>query len=821
MTNAERSLSFEEAVHRAGLVEVGRYDVEVDLTGLLGGAALRSTSTVRFGCTRPGEGTFVDCVAEVEEAVLNGLVLGQDAVREGRIELTDLEVENVLVVRSVQRDTGRGQGVHRSVDRSDGNVYVWTSFEPDDARRVWACFDQPDLKATWAFTVTAPGGWTVLSNAGTAAVAEAAENRIWRFPDTPRLSSYNLVVNAGPLHEIRSERAGFDLGLYASRSLAPMLERDAEELFDLTARGLQFYGERFGMPFPQARYDQAFMPELSGAMENYGCVTWTDSVIFRDPPTFAEREVRARILLHEMAHMWFGDIVTMRWWDDLWLNESFADWACSWAAEAATPFTDAWAGVLATQKLAGYAADDSPISHPIAAHLPDVAAATGTFDAITYSKGQAALKQLVAYLGEDAFLAGLREYFAKHAWDNAVIADLVGELERASGRDLAAWTEGWLGTAGTDRLVVERGAEGALLRAEGPAGGSPRPHRLHVGVYDEAGERLGLRETLSVEVDGLVTLLSGEARTGVLLVNDDDLTFACVRTDPESFDVLRARAGELPTAIGRTVAVSTVWDMLVRGETDAASFVETAAGALATETADSVVEPLLHLAVQAADHWAPSSDRDRLCTVVADLCLRVAADRESVGLRDFAKVATTDEQLAELKRRATTRDLRWRRLERLAVLGTVDRKDIDAFEHEDTAPDSWLRAVRARAGLPDVEARQLIWQEMFEDHGIPAHAFFPIGLQFWRREQDALAASFAEQLLEVLPGVQDTGLLWAHALVRGMFPTAGVDGDWLDRVDALARSGRLAPVVANALLERADRVRRMWRARGAVPVSAR
>jgi aminopeptidase N len=340
-------------------------------------------------------------------------------------------------------------------------------------------------------------------------------------------------------------------------------------------------------------------------------------------------------------------------------------------------------------------------------------------------------------------------------------------------------------------------------------------------VYDEVGERLGLRETLSVEVDGPVTRLSGEARTGVLLVNDDDLTFACVRTDPESFDVLRARAGELPTAIGRTVAVSTVWDMLVRGETDAASFVETAAGALATETADSVVEPLLHLAVQAADHWAPSSDRDRLCTVVADLCLRVAADRESVGLRDFAKVATTDEQLAELKRRATTRDLRWRRLERLAVLGTVDRKDIDAFEHEDTAPDSWLRAVRARAGLPDVEARQLIWQEMFEDHGIPAHAFFPIGLQFWRREQDALAASFAEQLLEVLPGVQDTGLLWAHALVRGMFPTAGVDGDWLDRVDALARSGRLAPVVANALLERADRVRRMWRARGAVPVSAR
>ena len=234
-----------------------------------------------------------------------------------------------------------------------------------------------------------------------------------------------------------------------------------------------------------------------------------------------------------------------------------------------------------------------------------------------------------------------------------------------------------------------------------------------------------------------------------------------------------------------------------------------------------MVEPVLHLAVQAADHWAPATDRERLCTVVAELCLRVAADREAAGLRDFAKVATTDEQLAELKRRATTRDLRWRRLDRLAVLGAIGRKDIDAFEHEDASPDAWLRAVRASAGLPDVEARQQIWREMFEGHGIPAHAFFPIGQQFWRPEQGSLLAAFAEQFLEVLPGVQDTGLLWAHSLVRGMFPTAGVDGDWLDRVDALARSGKLAPVVANALLERSDRVRRMCRARGADPVSAR
>jgi len=575
------------------------------------------------------------------------------------------------------------------------------------------------------------------------------------------------------------------------------------------------------MPFPQRRYDQAFMPEMSGAMENYGCVTWTDSVLYRDPPTFAERERRALVLLHEMAHMWFGDIVTMRWWDDLWLNESFADWACSWAAEAATPFTDAWAGVT-FDEIAGYAADASPISHPIAAHLPDVAAATGTFDAITYTKGQAVLKQLVAYVGEDQFLAGLRQYFAKHAWQNAAITDLVGELERASGRDLQAWTQGWLGTAGTDRLEVHRDGGDVVLRARGPEGGAPRPHSLNIGVYDE-GETLTLHEKLAVETSAEATVLPDAARSGVLLVNDDDLTFACVRTDPTSLGRLQTAAGTLPTAIGRAVATTMVWDMVTRGEADAATFVHTAAQVLPSETADSVVEPLLNLVVGAVEAWTPAAERADLSSLVADLCLQVAEvpERSVVGLRGFARVATTPVQLDELTSRATDRDLRWRRLERLAALGAADRQDIDAFEREDQVPDAWLRALRARAGLPDRTAKEETWQAVFEKGEVPAHSFRLVGTQFWQPGHDQLLAPFAERFLEQLPAMAATGLLWAHALTRGMFPTTGVDGAWLERADALARSGRLAPVVANAVLERSDLTRRMWLARGGVPVSAR
>ncbi len=811
---AERSLTFEEASRRARLIEVDRYDVGLDLTGLLDGDALRSTSTVRFTCMEPGQETFIDCVAQVEEVVLNGTPLDEGVIAEGRIRLAGLEAENVLVVRSVQHETGRGRGIHRSVDRADGSVYVWTSFEPDDARRAWACFDQPDLKATWAFTVTAPAAWTVLSNAGTASVDEQGEQRVWAFPGTPRLSSYNMVVNAGPLHELRSERGGYDLGLYVSQSLAPMLARDAEELFDITAAGLGFYGEQFAMRFPQRRYDQAFMPEMSGAMENYGCVTLSDNFIPAEPPTFTEREWRAKVVLHEMAHMWFGDIVTMRWWDDLWLNESFADWACHWSAERVTEFTDAWAGVTAARELAGYAADASPMSHPIARHLPDVAAAAGSFDAITYSKGQAALKQLVAYVGEREFVAGLRSYFAEHAWGSAEMADLVDHVQRACGRELTSWTRAWFGTAGTDRLEVRR--DGApVLVATGPDGGSPRPHRLHLGLYDAEGDALRLREKLSVEVTDETTALPEAARSGVLLVNDDDLTFASVRPDPESLRRLSAGAGGLPTAVGRVVAVTTAWDMLVHGESGTAHFLECALGMLAREQTGSVLEPVLDLTVQAADYWARAEDRDAQCAAVADVCLRLADEpsRAVPALRALARVAATPAQLAELERRATTRELGWSRLERLAALGQVDRGDIDAREGADSAPDAWLRAARARAALPDPTAKEQTWQAVV-DHTIPSHSLAPVGFSFWRPGQERLLASFADRFLQMLPALGASGMLWCMALARGFFPTVGVDAAWLDRADALVGSGEVPPVLANPVVERIDRGRRMLRARG-------
>ncbi|HSP54780.1 MAG TPA: aminopeptidase N, partial [Dehalococcoidia bacterium] len=459
------SLTKRDAEERAALIAVTRYDINVDLTGMAQGPDFRAVSTVRFTCRNPGASTFVDAAVDIVSATLNGKALPRDAFTPGRILLSDLQDGNVLVVESVQPETAAGEWVHRSVDPSDKQVYVSTSFEPDDARRAWACFDQPDLKAPHRITVLAPRGWTVVSNSGDPECADIGSARRWTFRATPPLSTYLAVLNAGPFYELRAERGGFDLGLFCRQSLRQFLDRDAEELFEITAAGLTFFGEQFGMRFPQRKYDQVFAPEMGGAMENYGCITWSDSYIFRSPPTYAERERRALVLLHEMAHMWFGDIVTMRWWEDLWLKESFAEWACHWAAEAATRFTDAWSGYLAGEKLRGYGADIAPTTHPIRQPANDVAEASANFDGITYPKGAGVLKQLYSFVGADAFLAGVRSYFAKHAWGNAELGDMINELSGASGRDLSAWAGAWLDTAGTDRLALELDDRGAVLRA--------------------------------------------------------------------------------------------------------------------------------------------------------------------------------------------------------------------------------------------------------------------------------------------------------------------------------------------------------------------
>ncbi|MFQ3559696.1 aminopeptidase N [Streptomyces gramineus] len=805
-----RSLTRIEAERRSALVTVERYDIAIDLTALPDGPEIRCVSTVAFGCSEPGAETFVDCAAEVRSATLNGTPLtpGDD----GRIPLPALAAHNVLRVESVQADTTTSPGAHRAVDPADGEVYLWTSFEPDEARYVWACFDQPDLKAPHAFTVTAPAAWTVLSNSGDPRVEEQGTARRWTFPDTPPLSVYNTVVNAGPFHEIRHEADGHDLGVFARRSLAEVLERDADEIFTLTRQGLAFYAEAFAMPFPQRKYDQVFVPEFGGAMENYGCVTWSDMFLRRATPTHAEREVLAVVLLHEMAHMWFGNIVTMRWWDDLWLNEAFAEFACHWAAEGATRYTDVWAGHLAGGKLRAYLSDQGPVSHPIHQPIHDVAQAASIFDNITYPKGASVLQQLKTYVGEDRFRTGMAAYFARHAWGTTTLQDLIDALAEAGDRSLGTWRKSWLETAGTDRFTLEHDGDTVTLVADG----TPRPQVLAIGAYDRAGDALERTALVRVEVAEPRTPVTGlPATSDLLLINDDDLTFATTRPDAATRDTLFAAAARLPTAISRGVAAATVWDMLTAGEATAAEAGHCLTAVLAAETSDAVIEPLLTLVTTIAELWAPDADRPALTVAVAAACLRLADDpgRRQVALRGLARTATA-EGLARLREQAGDDvDLRWRALVREAELGGDVTAESAALLARDPDPDAWVRALTVRAALPDPAAKAEVWQQLAVDRTVPVQSVGAVAAAFWRPAQDALLAPYAEHYLAEMPQLGQGGMIPAMVYTSQLFPLYGIDSAFVEKAQQAGQE--TVPVVRKTLLERADTVLRMLRARTA------
>ena len=813
------SLGREEAQQRAGLLTVDRYDIEVDLTDLADGDALRARSTITFRCATPGASTFVDCLADVEEATLNGAPVDSADARQGRLPLPRLQASNVLVVDSVQRATSQASGVHRSVDAADGNAYVWMTFEPDDARRVFACFDQPDLKAPFGFTVNAPTAWTVTSNSGDAAVEDAKNSRRWRFADTPPLSTYVPVVNAGPFVERRVERDGYDLGLLTRQSLASFLDRDAEELFDLTSAGLAFYGDRFALPFPQRRYDQVFVPDLGGAMENYGCITWSDAFLYRSAPSPAQRERRAEVLLHEMAHMWFGDMVTMRWWDDLWLNESFATWAAGWAAANATEWTDAWATFLATDKIAGYQADWSPGTHPIRQSSADVAEATAAFDDITYVKGASVLKQLVAYVGEDTFVTGLRAYFAKHQWGNATLDDLMTELSATAQRDLTGWTDAWLDRSGADVITVDRSGDQLVLTATAPDGAEPRPHRLDVGLYGRDGEQLVRRRTVSLVMEGGTTPLPADAATAdLLLVNDDDLTFADVVPDEKSLAELTGSARRLPTAISRALAVATARNRLATGDLTTSAFVRCTTGVLAVETAESLIEPFLRRAVYAADLWATGQTRDELLTEVADTCLALASgggERGRVALRSLALVAMNDKHFAAVERAGEQDiELRWRVLTRQAELGRYDQAATEALCERDPDPEAWARAAAVRAARPDVAAKDEAWKLVMEQRRFPIGGpLSDVGRAFWRPGQADVLAPYADRYLEALPGLSDAGMLAVLSIAGTMFPYVAVEDGFPERAVQAAKRPDVSPLLSKQLIDNVDQLRRMLSAR--------
>ena len=847
------NLTRSEARERAELLDVQSYDVNLDLTR--GDSVFGSTTVVRF-TARPGASTFIDAVTDaVHRITLNGVALDPAEVSDGvRISLPNLAESNELVVEADARYMNTGEGLHRFVDPVDNEVYLYSQFEVPDSRRMFAVFEQPDLKATFRFTVTAPSHWDVISNSPTPEplpagdLTEDSPRSTWSFEPTPRISSYITALIAGPYQCVRSELTSSDgrvipLGVFARRSL--MQYMDAENIFELTRQGFAFYEEQFGTPYPFEKYDQLFVPEFNaGAMENAGAVTFLESYVFRSRVTEATVERRAVTILHELAHMWFGDLVTMRWWNDLWLNESFAEFMSTLAAAEATEFKQAWTTFASLEKAWAYRQDQLPTTHPIVAEIRDLDDVQVNFDGITYAKGASVLKQLVAWVGQDRFMAGVREYFGKHAWGNTELSDLLSELETASGRDLKDWSAKWLETAGVNTLRPEFETDGdgnitsfAVLQSAIDEYPVLRPHRLAIGFYnpDEEG-RLQRTHRVELDVDGErteVPELAGQPRPALLLLNDDDLAYAKIRLDDVSQHTATRSLRNIADSLPRTLVWAAAWDAARDAEIPARNYVELVLQNIASESDSTVVQVLLRQLATTLAFYVNPEDREPMTVAAAESLWELAAaaepgsDSQLQFVKAFAAHASSDEHLDTLAELfAGTRsleglsidaDLRWELLTGLVAGGRLGETDIAAELDRDATATGALAAAMARAAIPTAEAKAAAWEAIVQRSDMPNAAQRSAIAGFMRVHNTDLLEPYAQKYFDAIRDV------WAsrtheigQQIAVGLYPSRLARQDTVDRTDAfLAELGEDAPSLRRLVLENRDGVVRALKAQAA------
>ena len=836
---ASDNITRAEAIERAGLLTVTSYDVALDLT--TGPDVFRTTCKATFSAREPGGSTYIDLnVARVSRVTLNGEDLDLSAVVHGaRITLDGVQAANVLVIEADGEYSRTGEGLHRFVDPVDDEVYLYSQFETFDAHRMYACFDQPDLKAEFLLTVTAPAHWEIVSNGTVTGREDLGDgNARTTFGTTPRISTYITALVAGPYHHVHDEHDGIPLGVYCRRSLAEHL--DAGPVFEVTKQGFDYFHEAFGARYPFAKYDQLFVPEFNaGAMENAGCVTILEDYVFRSKVTDAAYERRAETILHELAHMWFGDLVTMRWWDDLWLNESFATFVSVMCQAEVTRWPAAWTTFANVEKSWAYRQDQLPSSHPIWADIVDIDAVEVNFDGITYAKGASVLKQLVAWVGRDEFLAGIRMYVKKFAFGNTELSDLLSALEEVSGRDLSSWSKEWLQTAGVNTLRPQFTVDSdstytsfSVLQ-EAPADHDTlRSHRLAIGLYDKTADGLVRRQSIELDVVGSATevpALVGQLAADVVLVNDNDLTYSKIRLDPGSLHVVVSHIGEFNDSLPRALCWAAAWDMVRNAEMRARDYLTMVHAGIGGEDDIGVVQTTLRQALGAITFFSAPDRMGAANTELADEALRMAhaaepgSDSQLAWARVVASTAETADQLAlvrswldgsvELPGLRIDTDLRWHLLRQLTSHGTATDAEIDAEEARDATAAGQRYAAGCRAARPTAAAKASAWESLLGDQLANAQQSALIG-GIQQPHQIELLRPYVDAYFEMIPRIWESRTSeMAQDLVVGLFPSFVVEQRVVDKVDAFLASYDAPAPLRRLLLESRDSLVRALRAR--------
>ena len=828
MTNLTRV----EAGARSALIEVLGYRVELDLAQ--GATTFESSSTVCFTCAEPGGSTFLDIKPlRLYTVTLNGVEIDLTGFDGERIGLTSLALENEVVVTATMSYSNDGQGLHRAVDSADDQHYVYGHSFLDAAPKIFGCFDQPDLKAPYDVSVTAPPGWIVLGNGTATRTGEGT----WALATTKPLSTYFFTVCAGPYASVTTVHDGIPLGIHARASLREPLERQAEQMLTITAQSFDYYHSLFGIRYPFGEYHQVFVPEFNaGAMENPGCVTLRDQYVFRGAMTHDEELTRSSTITHEMAHMWFGDLVTMQWWDDLWLNESFAEYMSHRTLEAATEFTGAWVDSSMARKPWGYAAERMPSTHPVAGSpAPDAQSALQNFDGISYAKGAATLRQLIAYIGDDDFISGVVEYLRSHAYGNAALADFLGSMERASGKDLQQWADAWLRTTGLDAISVEVTTErgsitSATLRRTPPAAHpADRPHRLDVAGFSGGAEVFRVLTTVDRDQTALPELV-GRPAANLLIPNATDLTWANVKLDAATLAAAPAELSAVPQAQARAVVWTALLDGVALAEIDPRHLLAVLATSWAGESNQSIINRVgLQLTQRVIPAFIPTDEQDGALGVTANAAGEMLAAAEpgssralvaaryvaaTSGDEDLLRRWAAGEQLPEGL--AGDSDFRWVALGNLARRGAIGSAELDAALEQDRTMAGNLKWLQARASAPDAQAKVWAWGQLTGEHGRSNYELNALAAGFWHaRDQDVLRPYVARYFRDV-PALSERVGEDALARVAALaYPSGQVEASTAEQSAAALLRPDLTASVRRAVLDADSQLREALASRAA------
>ncbi|GAB2918549.1 aminopeptidase N [Rhodococcus aerolatus] len=792
------SLTLTEARARAADLSEVSYAVHLDLREP-GRGDFGSRTTARF--TTASGSTFLELTGASELRLTVDGAAREPAYDGVRLHLDLPPGPHEVVVDARLPLVTDGDGMHVVTDPADGATYVSAYLGMDVAQKVFCCADQNDVKAPLTLTVDADPAATVLANGRATRDGHDAGDGRWEFATTPPLPTAMVVVCAGPWHSRTWTHAGLPFGWHARASLAADLDRDFDELRATTEACFDHYATLFDEPYAFDSYDQAFVPGQNwGALETPGCVTYRDELLPRGRTTEVQRGARTTTIAHEMAHMWFGDLVTMTWWEDTWLQESFADYMGYRVAADACGRTDAPLRREVQRKVTGYDADRRRSTHPVAPRpedVPDVDAAAGNFDMISYAKGNAALHQLVVWLGDAAFLRGVNAYLSRHRFGNATLDDLVTALDDASDRDVRAWAQAWLRTSGHDTLRVDGGA----LVSDGT-----RPHRVGVAALEPPTGRVVERTVVDVPAE-----LPSWAGLAVV-PNAGGETFARLDLDDATWSTVARHLLAVDDPLLRAVLWSTAATRVQTRTDPAAAHVALVADQLPTEPHWLLVDAVLTrtlgrvLPLRVAADDVVEVERT-LAAACADGLARAGDDPDLLAAWASGLAATTDDPgllrgwLDGGAPLALTPTLRWAVVRRLAELGAAEAEVVEDERRRDGSVQGDLGAARALAARPTAAAKEQAWAEVAApDVGNRRFEAVTAGL-FTPRHAD-LVRPFVARYLAEAPGWAARGQAFARTVGRA-FPAVPLDTGQVDALRA-ALAGDVPPVLARQWADHLD-----------------